>query len=197
MNSTTGSFMRYCTKLLSLLLLLWLITGQALADGIQVGKVQVRQSDDGYQLAVEYDINLNFVLQQALSRGIPLYFVSEFSLTRSRWYWLDEDIYHSDQTTKFSYNILTRQYRISRGALYQNFASLDEALNTLARQSSGMIPVSVFDKSEKYVAEVHLRLDITQLPKLLQVNALTGRDWNLDSEGYRWVIRRNADGRPE
>lgn len=189
--------MRYCTKLLSLLLLLWLITGQALADGIQVGKVQVRQSDDGYQLAVEYDINLNFVLQQALSRGIPLYFVSEFSLTRSRWYWLDEDIYHSDQTTKFSYNILTRQYRISRGALYQNFASLDEALNTLARQSSGMIPASVFDKSEKYVAEVRLRLDITQLPKLLQVNALTGRDWNLDSEGYRWVVRRNADGRPE
>jgi hypothetical protein len=196
MNSTTGSFMRYCTKLLSLLLL-WLLTSLALADGIQVDKAQARQSEDGYQLAVEYGINLNFALQQALSRGIPLYFVSEFSLTRSRWYWLDEDIFHSEQTTKFSYNVLTRQYRISRGALYQNFASLDEALNTLARQSSGTIPMAMLGKANSYVAEVRLRLDTTQLPKLLQVNALTGRDWNLDSEAYRWVIRINGEGRPE
>jgi hypothetical protein len=188
--------MRYCTKLLSLLLL-WLLTSLALADGIQVDKAQARQSEDGYQLAVEYGINLNFALQQALSRGIPLYFVSEFSLTRSRWYWLDEDIFHSEQTTKFSYNVLTRQYRISRGALYQNFASLDEALNTLARQSSGTIPMAMLGKANSYVAEVRLRLDTTQLPKLLQVNALTGRDWNLDSEAYRWVIRINGEGRPE
>jgi len=189
--------MRYCTKPLSLLLLLWLIIGQALADGIQVDKAQVRQSEDGYQLAVEYDINLSFALQQALSRGISLYFVSEFSLTRSRWYWLDEDLYHSEQAAKFSYNVLTRQYRISRGALYQNFDSLDEALNTLARQSSGMIPAAMLDKTNNYVAEVRLRLDTTQLPKLLQVNALTGRDWNLDSETYRWAVRFNSEGRAE
>jgi hypothetical protein len=52
-------------------------------------------------------------------------------------------------------------------------------------------------KANSYVAEVRLRLDTTQLPKLLQVNALTGRDWNLDSEAYRWVIRINGEGRPE
>lgn len=188
--------MRYCTRLLSVLLLC-LSAGMALADGIQVDKVQVRQSEDGFQLAVEYGVTLNFALQQALSRGIPLYFVSEFSLTRSRWYWLDEDIYQSEQSTKFSYNVLTRQYRISRGALYQNFTSLDEALNTLSRQSSGVIPVSLMDRSSSYVAEVRLRLDTTQLPKLLQVNALTGRDWNLDSDTYRWAVRFNGEGRPE
>jgi Domain of unknown function (DUF4390) len=33
-----------------------------------------------------------------------------------------------------------------------------------------------------------LRLDITQLPKPLQVNALTGSDWTLDSAWYRWLI---------
>lgn len=196
MNSTTGSTMRYCTKLLSLLLL-WLSVSWAFADGIQVNKVQVRHSEDGYQLAVEYDIALNFALQQALSRGIPLYFVSEFALTRPRWYWLDEDVYQSQQTTKFSYNVLTRQYRISRGALFQNFASLDEALNTLARQSSGIIPASMLNRSVSYIGEVRLRLDPDQLPKLLQVNALTGRDWNLDSDPYRWVVRFNGEGRPE
>lgn len=196
MNSTTVSIMRYCTKLLSLLLL-WLSASLALADGIQVNKVQVRQGEDGYQLAVEYDITLNFALQQALSRGIPLYFVSKFSLTRPRWYWLDEDVYQSEQTSKFSYNVLTRQYRISRGSLYQNFTGLDEALNTLSRQSSGVIPAGLLDRSGSYIAQVRLSLDTTQLPKLLQVNALTGRDWNLDSDPYRWVVRFNGDGRPE
>jgi len=27
------------------------------------------------------------------------------------------------------------------------------------------------------------------LPRLLQVNALTGKDWTLDSDWYRWVVR--------
>lgn len=33
-----------------------------------------------------------------------------------------------------------------------------------------------------------MRLDVTQLPKPLQVNALTNEDWNLESEPYRWEI---------
>jgi hypothetical protein len=170
-------------------LLAWLFVAAAHADGIAVGKAQLRQADDGYQLAASYDINLNYTVQQALSRGIPLYFVSEFSLTRSRWYWLDEEVFHGEQTIKFSYNVLTRQYRISRGALFQNFASFEDALGTLARQSSAAIPADAMKRDGNYIAAVRFRLDTTQLPKLLQVNALTGKDWNLDSEWYRWVAR--------
>ena len=135
-------------------------------------------------------------MQQALSLGIPLYFVGEFSLTRSRWYWLDEQIFQSEQSVKLSYNVLTRQYRISRGALFQNFASLDEVLRMLARQSSSLIPAASMQKEANYFAAVRLRLDTRQLPKLMQVNVLTSKDWDLDSGWYRWVVRpaevRNA-----
>ena len=160
----------------------------AAAEGISVNKAEARLSEDGYQLSASYDINLTFAAQQALERGVPLYFVGEFLLTRSRWYWLDEEIFQGAQTIKISYNVLTRQYRISRGALFQNFASLEDALNILARQSSAVIPAELVKKNNSYIAAARLRLDVAQLPKLLQVNALTGKDWTVNSDWHRWVI---------
>lgn len=170
-------------------LLVWLFAATAYADGVSVNKAEVRQGENGYQLSASYDINLTYAAQQALTRGIPLYFVGEFSLTRSRWYWLDEEIFQGGQTVKLSYNVLTRQYRISRGALFQNFASFEDALNILARQSSVTIPAELMKKDGNYTAAARLRLDIAQLPLPLQVNALTGKDWALNSDWYRWVIR--------
>ncbi|MDO8463634.1 MAG: DUF4390 domain-containing protein [Gallionella sp.] len=161
----------------------------AAAEGISINKAEARLSEDGYQLSASYDINLTSVAQEALSRGIPLYFVGEFSLTRSRWYWLDEEIFQAEQTIKLSYNMLTRQYRISRGALFQNFASFEDALNILARQSSTTFPAELMKKDGSYIAAARLRLDIAQLPKLLQVNALAGKDWALNSNWYRWVVQ--------
>ncbi|MDD5383710.1 MAG: DUF4390 domain-containing protein [Gallionella sp.] len=170
-------------------LLVWLFAATAYAEGVSVNKAEARLGENGYQLSASYDINLTFAAQQALTRGIPLYFVGEFSLTRSRWYWLDEEIFQGEQTVKLSYNVLTRQYRISRGALFQNFASFEDALNILARQSSVTIPAELMKKDGNYMAAARLRLDIAQLPLPLQVNALTGKDWTLNSDWYRWVIR--------
>ncbi len=200
--------MHCCKKLLSVLLrgvlfawlFAWLFAAMAHAEGISANKAELRLGDDGYHLSATYDINLNFEVQQALSRGVPLYFVGEFSLTRSRWYWLDEEVYRGEQTIKLSYNMLTRQYRISRGALYQNFESFEDAMNILARQTSPPIPAELMKregnfiadlikKDGSYIAAVRLRLDTAQLPRLLQVNALTSKDWDLNSGWYRWVIR--------
>ncbi len=161
----------------------------AAADGISVNKAEMRFGEDGYQLLANYDINLTFAAQQALARGVPLYFVGEFRLTRSRWYWLDEKIFNGEQTVKLSYNVLTRQYRLSRGALFQNYTSFEDALNILARQTSSLIPQERVKDDSNYIVAVRLRLDVAQLPLPLQVNAMTGRDWALDSDWYRWMIR--------
>jgi hypothetical protein len=193
--------MRCCTRLLDLLLrsalLAWLCVAMVHAQGLSVGKAELRAGEDGYQLSVTYDVNLTYVVEQALSRGIPLYFVAEFSVVRSRWYWLDDEVFRSEQVTKLSYNVLTRQYRLSRGALFQNFATLESALKILSRQSSTVMPADALAKSGNYIATARLRLDIAQLPPLLQVNALTGKDWTLDSDWYRWVVRPAGESRSE
>ncbi|MDO9011897.1 MAG: DUF4390 domain-containing protein [Gallionella sp.] len=187
-----------CKKLLKVFLGLYLLMGlfaaTAHADGIDVNKAEIRLGEEGYQLAADFNVNLSYTVQQALSLGVPLYFVGEFSLTRSRWYWLDEQVFQGEQSVKLSYNVLTRQYRISRGSLFQNFASLDEMLRILERQNSALIPAEMIKKEANYVAAVRLRLDTRQLPKLMQVNVLTSKDWDLDSGWYRWVMR-SADVR--
>ena len=44
-------------------------------------------------------------------------------------------------------------------------------------------------KNGDYIAAVRMRLDVTQLPKPLQVNALATEDWSLDSDWYRWIVQ--------
>jgi hypothetical protein len=200
-------------------LLALLFAASAQAEGIAVNKVEISLGEEGYQLFASYDINLSSAVKQAFSRGTPIYFVSEFSLTHARWSWLDsaqrtlrrnlprylvgespltrwswldEEVFKGEQTIKLSYSVLTGRYRISRGALFQNFTSLEDAINMLTRQSSTTISVGLMKKEGNYMAAVRLRLDIAQLPKPLQVNALTDSDWTLDSDLYRWVINPSA-----
>ncbi len=177
-------------KFRCLLLTVCLLCSSALhAEGIVLQKAEVRVSEDSYQLAAEYHINLSFAVEQALSRGVSIYLVCEFNVTRSRWYWFDEQLAKSQQTFKLSYNLLARQYRVTRGSLYQNFPSLEEALQFIQRQSSAAISYSTLGKDGNYLASTRFRLDVNQLPKPLQVNALTNKDWELDSGSYRWVLR--------
>lgn len=209
MTSMTDFFTRCCKKppsffggFLCIMLFAWLFATAANAAGISVNKAAIREGDDGYHLTANYDINLTVVMRQALSRGITLHFIGEFSLTRPRWYWMDEEIFQSEQSIKLSYNVLTRQYRISRGSLLQNFATFEDALNILSRQTSLVIPPDLIKKDDGYLsyfsewiktegnyfAAARLSLDTAQLPKLLQVNALTDSDWTLSSEWYRWIV---------
>jgi len=33
-----------------------------------------------------------------------------------------------------------------------------------------------------------MRLDVSELPKPFQVNALASREWNIGSDWYRWTV---------
>lgn len=201
MTSMTASTMRYCTSrhkpLLRCLQVLRLIAALSLlcwgtavhAENIVTGRAELARTESGYQVTADFGIKLGFVAEQALTHGIPLYFISEFSLTRPRWYWFDAEIAHSEQSTKLSYNILTRQYRITRGGLYQNFESLKEALKVFGHQVFPPIAAGQLKPGSSYVAAVRMRLDVTQLPKPLQVNALATKDWDIDSGWHRWTVR--------
>lgn len=172
----------------------------AQADGITVGRAEIKAADGGFRIIADFAINLNFVAEQALTHGVPIYFSSEFRLIHPRWYWLDEEVSHGDQASKLSYNILTRQYRITRGALFQNFDSLEDALLVLGHQVFSPIPAEQVKPTGNYVAAVRMSLDVTQLPKPLQVNALATKDWDIDSGWHRWVVRpaaANAEGAKE
>ena len=180
--------------LLSLLLALALgWHAPARADNIEIHHISLEGNDEGYALDADFEIDLNPRLEDAINKGVPLYFEVEFELTRQRWYWFDEHPVSRQLMLRLSYHALTRQYRVSSGALYQSFSSLADALRVLSRvRSWQVLERTELDAGTDYQAALRMRLDVTQLPKPFQVNALTSRDWNLASEWQRWPFRVKA-----
>ena len=175
-----------------LILSLSLAPRAAHAETMEVREARLEAQDDGWVLRSEFALELTSRLEEAVSRGVPLYFVVEFELTRPRWYWLDEKTVTASQTYRLSYHALTQSYRLSAGSLYQSFPTLKEALRLLARPR-----VPVFDRpkvvpGENYVAQARMRLDVAQLPKAFQINALTSREWTLESEWKKFPFRMEA-----
>ncbi|MGZ5584081.1 MAG: DUF4390 domain-containing protein [Usitatibacter sp.] len=159
------------------------------AEGITLKSAQVAQVEEGWQVDAEFDIQFSQRLEEAVNRGVPLYFVLDFELSRPRWYWFDEKPVRFSQTYKISYTPLLRQYRLSVGSVYQNFTSLDEVLRVLSRLRGVTVPDnSASKKDTAYQASIRLRLDTAQLPKPFQLNAIASRDWQLSSDWHRWSL---------
>lgn len=160
---------------------------------IRVTSVKLEAADEGYQFDADFEITLNHKLEYALDKGIVLYFVTELNLLNSRWYWLDERIAHSRVREGLSYYALTRQYRLSRGALSQNFGTLQEALQALSRvRNRPIIASAELRQDTDYTAELRMRLDIAALPKPFQVETLGSKEWDLSSGMLRWSTRLPA-----
>jgi hypothetical protein len=197
----TGSFMLcskkpdFLVKLLraaaiTLLTVIVLPTAAAHAEAsIRIDAVKIEAADDGYQFDANFDITLNHKLEHALEKGIVLYFVTELNLVNSRWYWFDERVASSRVREGLSYYALTRRYRLSRGTLSQNFATLQEALQALSRvRDRAIIASSELQQDTEYTVELRMRLDIAALPKPFQVETLGSRDWDLSTGVLRWSI---------
>src|SRR3954447_3812634 len=103
------------------------------AEGIYVKRATVEPVEGGWQLEAEFDIQFSQRLEEAVNRGVPLYFVVEFELSRPRWYWFDEKPVQQTQVYKISYTPLLRQYRLSIGNQYQNFTRFEEVTRVLSR----------------------------------------------------------------
>jgi hypothetical protein len=182
-------------RLLVSLLLAWALIWSApvCAENIEISHISLEGNDEGYALDADFEIELNPRLEDAVNKGVAMYFEVEFELTRKRWYWFDEHPVSRQLLLRLSYHALTRQYRISRGAFYQGFASLAEALRVLSRvRSWQVLERGEVDAGTEYEAALRMRLDVSQLPKPFQVNALTSREWNLASEWQRWPLRVKA-----
>jgi hypothetical protein len=190
--------MRCCGKLEALFLglILFFAVGAAHASDFVAESAQLVAEEDAYSLAADFRVNLNRQLKEAVNRGVVLYFTADFELTRSRWYWFDQTTVQRSKTFRLSYHALTRQYRLSSGALHQSFHSLEDALRVLSHlRHWRVVEKDEIDTEVDYVAGTRLRLDPSQMPKTFQVSALSNRDWSQSSDWLRWDF--SVDAPPE
>jgi hypothetical protein len=159
------------------------------AEGITLKSAKVEAVEEGWQLDAEFDIQFSPRLEESVNRGVPLYFVLEFEMSRPRWYWFDEKPVRFSQTYRISYTPLLRQYRLSVGNVYQNFASFEEVTRVLSKlRGVAIADHNAIKKDSAFQASVRLRLDTAQLPKPFQLNAIASRDWSLSSDWQRWSL---------
>ena len=166
------------------------LAGMARADEIEISDARLSTTEDGVVLAADFNFDLNARLVEAVTNGVPLYFVVEFELTRPRWYWFDEKAAAKRMQLRLSYHALSRHYRLSTGMLQQNYATLEEALNVLRRVRNWMVVERTATLADaNYDVAVRMRLDVTLLPKPFQLSAITSRELNLESPWRRFVFR--------
>ena len=164
-------------------------SGAAAAEGIAVRSAALALTDEGWQVEANFDVHFSSRLEEAVNRGVPLYLVVDFEISRPRWYWFDEKPIQASQTYKISYTPLLRQYRLSIGSQYQNFTRFEEVTRVLSRLRGWQIAdKGAFKKDQVYQASLRMRLDTAQLPKPFQLNAVASRDWTLSSDWHRWSI---------
>lgn len=162
----------------------------ARADEIDVVDARLAASEEGLLLSADFAFEFGPRLQEAVQNGVPLHFVVEFELTRPRWWWFDESTVSRRTQWRLSYHALTRQYRLQSGALHQNFATLEEALDVMRRLRNWQVAErSLPLRGSSYDAAVRMHLDTSQLPRPLQVSALTSRELRLESPWKQFIFQ--------
>lgn len=182
---------------------LWLIlfllfqATTAQAQDIRIQNVNLVTAGGGYEISVDSEIALNPTLEQALEKGIVLYFVFKFSLVDVRWYWLDDEVVRGKYRVGLRYYALTRQYHLNHASFSQSFNTLREALGVLGRLRDFPLTVkSELKQDADYIASLRIWLDLTRMPKPFQVEALGSSRWNLSSDKLEWRMKLPTPEQP-
>src|SRR5688572_5834451 len=87
-NAMTASSMRFCRRprgfgwLALLALVIGFAAAPARSEGIEVRRAALIAAEEGYFLEADFEIALTPTLEDALNKGVPLYFTLEFELIR-------------------------------------------------------------------------------------------------------------------
>ena len=162
--------------------------------------LRLERNDGGLYLSAQLLFKLPALAEDALYKGIPMYFVMEAQVARERWYWTDRQVAQAQRYLRLSYQPLTRRWRLGMATeplertglgvvLGQTFDALSEALEALQRVSHWKIaePGAV-TPGAPYSVHLAFRLDTSQLAQPFQIGALGSNGWNLAMDHRARVV---------
>ncbi|APW45522.1 DUF4390 domain-containing protein [Rhodoferax antarcticus] len=180
--------------------LLWLTQGVGWAaeattdasEAFTTPSLTLERSDGNLLLTARFRLALPTVVEDALQKGIPIYFLARAELLRERWYWTKRSVTTAQRRTRLAYHPLTRRWRLTTGSgdmteatqgltLGQNFESLDDAMAAVRGISRWKIAEDTnIESGVKHLVTFSFELDTSQLPRPLQIGTLGQSDWALD-----------------
>jgi hypothetical protein len=169
---------------LGLLLLLGALLGAtALAQSIDLSTLQTSRREGALTLEFAVRIALSKTVEDALHRGVPVYFVAEAELKRNRWYWRDERVTRVQRAWRVAYQPLTGVWRVGLGGLNQTYPTLPDAMAAVTRSAGWKVAdANQLDSDGRYYVEFSYRLDNSQLPSPMQIGLGGQADWTIGVE---------------
>lgn len=181
--------------LLAGLLLVLAIGASAQGQAPQVFQLSLQRTSEALFLSGRMELSPHPVVEDALLKSVPLYFVWQVDVFRERWYWTDRRIASATRTLRLAYQPLTRRWRVSLSndaavnaggaglqyALHQNYDSLSDALAGVARVTrwkiadAARLPVDATHR-----VEFSFRLDLSLLPRPFQIGLGNQPGWTIE-----------------
>ena len=197
---TTQSFKNAALEAIAHLLLAvclclpWAPAASAAAP-TEITQLRTERTDDGVYLSAVVRFDVPPVVEDALLKGIAIYFVVEADVYRDRWYWTDLRVASAARTLRLAYQPLTGRWRVNivsglitsssglRATLSQNYETLPEALSAIQRVSHWKIAdTSEVEPGEQYMLNLNFWLDLSQLPRPFQIGVAGQRDWTISAQ---------------
>ena len=157
----------------------------------EVAQLRIERNADGLFLYATMRIELPVVVEDALLRGVPMFFVAEADVLRYRWYWSDRKVASAQRHMRLAYQPLTRRWRLNVApeaitasslgmTLNQSFDSLTDAMAAMQRFSGWRIAdAGVVEPDAPAKVEFRFALDVSQLPRPFQIGTLGQSDWKI------------------
>ena len=161
----------------------WLAPAPAVAaDNPALSAFELTQDEEGVSLSYGLNFELSRSVEDALSKGVPLYFLAEAEVYRERWYWRDKRVAHATRLWRIAFQPLTSSYRVTLGGLNLSFNSQAEALAAMRRVVRWKVAETGQIEPGKHYVEFSFRLDTTLLPRPMQIGISGQPDWSLSVE---------------
>ncbi len=160
---------------------------------IEVSPLRLERSSSALLLSTTLNFELPSAVGDALLKGVAVFFVAEAEIYRERWYWVDKRVAGVQRHMRLAFHPLTRRWRLAVSsavinpnglgvALSQSFDTLEDALAAVQRISSWQIAELVdLAPGATHRLDFRFRLDVSQLPRPLQIGTLGQSDWALST----------------
>ena len=155
----------------------------AAADAVELLTLQAVRADGGLLLEFATRVQLPRMVEDALQRGVPIYFAAQATLWRNRWYWRDERVARVNRTWRLAYQPLTSSWRVGLGGLNQNYPTLADAMAAVTRIAQWRVAeLNQIDPDSRHYVEFSWRLDTSQLPSPMLIGLVGGSEFALGVE---------------
>lgn len=169
-----------------------MLGGVAQADTpVELQDLKLDRQDTALTMSGTWQFELPATLEDALLKGITLYFVTEVDINQERWYVYTQRVAHAERHVRVFFQPLTRRWRVNISpqpfnvsglgmSFGQSYDTAEEAMSVVRRIVQWRIANTTdYNPDAKQTISINFKLDLKQLPRPLQIGAAGQSDWNI------------------